>query len=178
MKIAGKLKDLTVNRDGTQNVTVTVNTDFAAAFDALKDKQITVEFKEAKKSRSLDANNFCWALCTEIGRALKPPLSKKEVYRMAIKAVGPYVQTPVSVWDVEKVKKRWESNGDGGVFEVVDNDGPGHKLCHLHFGSSTYSVKEMQVLLDWLTDQCLQMELPIPLSKEQEKELVERWGIK
>ena len=176
--MTGKLKDLTVNRDGTQNVTVTVNTDFAAAFDALKDKQITVEFKEAKKARSLDANNFCWALCSEIGRALKPPLSKKEVYRMAIKAVGPYVQTPVSVWDVEKVKKRWESNGDGWVFEVVDNDGPGHKLCHLHFGSSTYSVSEMRLLIEWLMDQCLQMELPVPLSKEQEKELVERWGIK
>ena len=176
--MTGKLKDLTVNRDGSQNVTVTVNTDFSKTFDALKDVPVSVEIKKAKKARSLDANNFCWALCTEIGSALKPPLSKKEVYRMAIKAVGPYVQTPVSVWDVEKVKKRWESNGDGWVFEVVDNDGPGHKLCHLHFGSSTYSVSEMQVLLDWLTDQCLQMELPIPLSKEQEKELVERWGIK
>lgn len=178
MKMTGKLKDLTVNRDGTQNITVTVNTDFAAAFDSLKGNPVTVEIKKAQKSRSLDANNFCWALCTEIGRAFKPPLSKHEVYRMAIKAVGPYFQTPVSVWDLENVKRRWESNGDGWVFEVVDNDGPGHKLCHLHFGSSTYNVEEMRILIEWLMDQCLQMELPVPLSKEQEKELVERWGIK
>lgn len=178
MKMTGNLKDLTVNRDGTQNITVTVNTDFAAAFDSLKDKPVSVEIKKAQKSRSLYANNFCWALCTEIGRAFKPPLSKHEVYRMAIVAVGPYLQTPVSVWDLENVKRRWESNGDGWVFEVVDNDGPGHKLCHLHFGSSTYNVEEMRILIEWLMDQCLQMELPVSLSKEQEKELVERWGIK
>ena len=176
--MTGKLRELTINRDGTQNVTVTVSDDFTKVFDSLKDKPVSVEIKKVSKARSKDANAFCWALCSDIGRAMNPPLGKEDVYRMAIKAVGPYVQTPVSVWDVEKVKKRWESNGDGWVFEVVDNDGPGHKLCHLHFGSSTYSVKEMQVLLDWLTDQCLQMELPIPLSKEQEKELVERWGIK
>ena len=176
--MTGKLKDLTVNRDGSQNVTVTVNTDFSKTFDALKDVPVSVEIKKAQKSRSLDANKFCWALCSEIGRAFKPPLSKDEVYRMAIKAVGPFFQTSINLWNLETVKRRWESNGDGWVFEVVDNDGPGHKLCHLHFGSSTYSVKEMQVLLDWLKDQCLQMELPIPLSNEQEKELVERWGIK
>jgi hypothetical protein len=176
--MTGKLKDLTVNRDGTQNITVTVNTDFAAAFDSLKGNPVTVEIKKAQKSRSLDANNFCWALCTEIGHAFKPPLSKHEVYRMAIKAVGPYFQTSVNLWDLENVKRRWESNGDGWVFEVVDNDGPGHKLCHLHFGSSTYNVQEMRILIEWLMDQCLQMELPVPLSKEQEKELVERWGIK
>ena len=39
----GKLRDLTVNRDGTQNVTVTVTDDFSKAFDALKDQEITVE---------------------------------------------------------------------------------------------------------------------------------------
>lgn len=178
MKMTGKLKDLTVNRDGTQNVTVTVNTDFSAAFDELKDKPVSVEIKKEQKSRSLDANKFCWALCSEIGNAFKPPLSKKEVYRMAIKAVGTYFQTSLYLWDVENVRRRWESNGDGWIFEVVDNDGTGKKLCHLFFGSSTYTVTEMQILLDWLTDQCYQMGLSIPLSKDEERKLVERWGMK
>ena len=34
--MTGRLKDLTVNRDGTQNVTVTISEDFSEAFDELK----------------------------------------------------------------------------------------------------------------------------------------------
>ena len=174
----GRLKDLTVNRDGTQNVTVTVTSDFAKTFDALKDKEITIEIKAASKGRSKDANASCWALCSEIGRALKPPQDKEDIYRMAIKAVGVYTQTQLLAWDVPKVKQRWESHGVGWFLEIVD-DVPGlvgHKTIHLYYGSSTYTVEEMRLLLEWLIDQCEQMELPIPLSKKEEAELLERWG--
>lgn len=176
--MTGKMRDLTVNRDGTQNVTVTVSDDFSAVFDALKDSPVFIEIKKASKQRSRDANAFCWALCSEIGRAMTPPLSKEDVYRMAIKAVGVYWQTPIPAFHVETVRKRWESHGDGWLFEVMDDDEPGRKLCHLYFGSSTYTVSEMQTLLEWLTDQCQQMGLAIPLSKKEEKEMLERWGRK
>ena len=176
----GRLKDFTVNRDGTQNVTVTVTADFSKAFDALKDKDVSVEIKKAGKGRSRDANAFCWALCSEIGRAMTPPLAKEDVYRKAIKAVGVYTETQLLAWDVPKVKSRWESHGDGWLFETVDDVHGliGHKTCHLYYGSSTYTVDEMRVLLDWLVDQAEQMEIPIPLSKKEEQELLERWGMK
>ena len=176
--MTGRLKDLTVNRDGTQNVTVTVSSDFTKAFDALKDQEVTVEIKKAGKGRSRDANAFCWALCSEIGKAMTPPLAKEDVYRMAIKAVGVYTETQLLIWDIQKVKERWESHGTGWFLEVVD-DVPGlvgHKTIDLYYGSSTYTVDEMRVLIDWLLDQCSQMELPIPLSKKEEEELLERWG--
>lgn len=176
--MTGRLKDLTVNRDGTQNVTVTVTSDFTKAFDSLKDKEVSIEITKAAKGRSRDANAFCWALCSEIGRAMKPPLDKEDVYRQAIKAVGVYTQTQLLVWDVKKVKERWESHGTGWFLEIVD-DVPGlvgHKVIHLYYGSSTYTVDEMKLVLDWLVDQCEQMELPIPLSKKEEAELLERWG--
>ena len=172
----GKLRDLTVNRDGTQNITVTVDEDFAKTFDALYGKDVSIEIKKASKARSKDANAFCWALCSDIGRALKPPLSKEDVYRMAIQAVGVYIDKVLTVWDVETVKTRWESHGTGWLFEVMDDAGPGKKLCNLYFGSSTYTVDEMRTLLDWLVDNAQQMEIPIPLSKKDEEELLERWG--
>ena len=62
------------------------------------------------------------------------------------------------------------------LFEVVDDDAPGRKLVRLYFGTSTYTVDEMRVLLDWLVDQAQQMELPIPLSKAEEEQMLERWG--
>lgn len=174
--MTGKLRDLTVNRDGTQNVTVTVSSDFSQTYEALKDKTVSVEIKKATHGRSRDANAFCWALCSDIGRALKPPQSKEDVYRMAIKAVGVYTEVVLYLWDVRTVERRWSSHGTGWFSEVVDDAGTGKKTVHLYYGSSTYSVSEMRVLLEWLIDQCQQMELPIPLSKKDEEELLERWG--
>ena len=172
----GKLQGLTLNRDGTQNITVTVEDDFAATFDALKDHPVTVEIKKASKGRSKDANAFCWALCSDIGRAMTPPMDKEEVYRRAIRAVGVYTPVTVVVWDLATIKRRWESHGVGWFGEVVDDAGTGKKLIHLYYGSSTYTVEEMKRLLDWLVDEAQQMEIPIPLSKAEEERLLERWG--
>ena len=111
---------------------------------------------------------------------MTPPLAKEDVYRMAIKAVGVYVETQLLAWDIPKVRERWESHGDGWLFVVVDDTHglTGHKFVHMYYGSSTYTVDEMRVLLDWLIDQCEQMQLSIPLSKKEEQELLERWGMK
>ena len=133
---------------------------------------------DISNGRSRDANAFCWALCSEIGKALTPPVPKDDIYRMAIKAVGVYIDKELYLWDVPTVRRRWESHGVGWLFEVVDDAGTGKKLCNLYFGSSTYTVDEMRVLIDWLIDQCRQMELPIPLSQKQTEELLERWGKK
>lgn len=176
--MTGKLRELTINRDGSQNVTVTVSDDFTSAFDALKDVPVTVEIKKAAKGRSKDANSMCWALCSLIGRSLNPPIDKEDVYRRAIKAVGVYTQTQLLAWDVPKVKKRWESHGTGWFLEVVDDAHGlvGHQIVNLYYGSSTYTVYEMQKLLEWLSDECRQMEIPVPLSKKEEQEMLGRWG--
>jgi hypothetical protein len=174
--MTGKLRELTINRDGTQNVTVTVTSDFSETFDKLKDSPVTVEIKKASKGRSKDANAFCWALCSLIGRAMTPPISKEDVYRMAIRAVGVYTQVTLLAWDVPTVRQRWEDRGTGWFMEIVDDSKTvGHKEVNLFYGSSTYTVSEMRVLLDWLVDQCQQMQLAIPLSKEDEEEMLKRW---
>lgn len=172
------LRDLTINRDGSTNVTFTTFEDVKNTFDALKDIPVEVTITKARKGRSKDANRFCWALCSDIGRAMTPPLAKEDVYRMAIKAVGVYWQREFPIFHLETVRRRWESGGEGWFMEVVDNGEPGRRLCNLYFGSSTYTVDEMRVLLDWLVDQAEQMQIPIPLSKKEEDELLERWGKK
>lgn len=174
----GKLREMLPLAGGEWLVSFVTRNHPGELFDRLKGKDVTVEIKKFSPGRSKDANAFCWVLCSDIGRAMTPPLSKEDVYRMAIKAVGVYIDKVLTVWDVETVRRRWESHGDGWIFEVIDEAGAGRKLCHLYFGSSTYTVQEMRVLLEWLTDQCRQMEIPIPLSKEDEKDLLERWGKK
>jgi hypothetical protein len=170
------LRDLTVNRDGSQNITVTVTEDFTKAFDALKGVPVNVEIKKASKGRSKDANAMCWALCSDIGKSMTPPLAKEEVYRMAIKAAGVHWQTSIPIFKISSVREKWEERGTGWFMEIVDDAEPGRKLVHMYFGSSSYTVDEMKVLLDWLIDQAEQMEIVIPLSRKQEQELLERWG--
>ena len=175
----GRLSGFSLNRDGTQNITVTVDADFSRTFDALKDKPVVVDIKKAGKGRSRDANAFCWVLCSEIGKALIPPVDKEDIYRRAIKAVGVYTPVPVKAEDVETVRRRWEGHGTGWIMETVDDSKiPGYKLVFLYYGSSVYSVSEMRVLIDWLVDEAQQMELPIPLSKAEEERLLAQWGMK
>lgn len=175
----GSLHDLTINRDGTQNITVTVSADFTNTFDSLKNGPVSVEIKKAGKGRSKDANALCWALCSEIGKAMTPPLAKEEVYRDAIRAVGVYTQTQLVAWDIPQVKARWESHGTGWFLEVVDDSIlPGHKTVNLYYGSSTYTVDEMRLLIEWLMDNARQMQIPIPLSKRESEELEKTWGVK
>ena len=176
--VTGKLREIIPLAGGEWIVSFVTRTHPGALFDSLKDKPVDIEIKKASKGRSRDANAMCWALCHDIGNAMTPPLAKEDVYRMAIKAVGVYTQTPLIAWDVDKVRQRWESHGTGWFLEVVD-DAPGlvgHKVVNLYYGSSTYTVNEMRLLLDWLVDQAMQMEIPIPLSKQDEEDLLERWG--
>lgn len=168
----GRLTGFSLNRDGTQNVTVTVVADFAGTYDKLKDEIVSVEIKKAPKHRSNDANAMCWAMCTEIGNAIQPPVPKEEVYRRAIREVGEYEPLPIREDAVETFQNRWAAKGTGWFAEVIDDSKlPGYKLVFAYYGSSTYDTSAMSRLIDYLVDDARQMGLKIPASKEQEDAL-------
>lgn len=66
----GKLRDLTMNRDGTQNITVTVQADFREPFDKLKDKDLDIEIKQHREKRSKNANAYFHVLVNKIAGEL------------------------------------------------------------------------------------------------------------
>ena len=172
----GRLTGFSLNRDGTQNVTVTVAADFAESYDRLKDDAVTVEIKKATKKRSRDANAMCWAMCSDIGNALRPPVPKEEVYRKAIREVGEYEPLPIRGDAVETFQRRWAAKGTGWFAEVIDDSKiPGYKLVFAYYGSSTYDTATMSRLIDFLVEDARNMGLPIPASKEQE-EMLAAWG--
>lgn len=51
-----------------------------------RDKKYKLEIKLFRKKRSLNANAYCWKLCTEIGNITR--LSKEEVYFNMLKHYG------------------------------------------------------------------------------------------
>lgn len=82
----GKLKDLTFGRNGEQNITVTVKGDFREMFDKLKDKDVRVEIKAWRNSRSKDANAYFHVLVNKIAEA--QGLGDDEVKRSLVVEYG------------------------------------------------------------------------------------------
>lgn len=171
----GKLKDLIRLAGGEWMITFTTRDDPRKLFDTLKEKIIRIDLKKFSPKRSKDANALCWALCSDIGKAMNPPLKKEDVYRMAIRAVGVYTDVEVKTWDVDTLIGRWSSHGEGWVADVIDDAGIGRKKVFLYYGSSTYTVDEMRVLLNWLVDQAEQCDIVIPLSKDEEERVLQQW---
>ncbi|MBR6030113.1 MAG: hypothetical protein IKP40_13600 [Clostridia bacterium] len=66
----GRLRDLTMNRDRTQNITVTVSADFRESFDRLKDKDLDIEIKVHREKRSRNANAYFHVLVNKIAQEL------------------------------------------------------------------------------------------------------------
>lgn len=175
----GSLRDLTLNRDGTQNITVTVTDDFRPQFDKLQGKDLDVEIRLRRKRRSPDANAFCWALCSDIGKALSPPLSKEEVYRMAIRDVGEFETLFVRADAVEDFQRSWSSAGTGWFAEVLDDSVfSGFKQVAAYFGSSTYDTRQMSRLLDYLLEDARLLGISIPLGRNELDRLIGDWHMK
>lgn len=172
----GKLKEVLPLSGDEWLVSFTTREHPGKLFDRLKGFLLDIDIQRADKKRSKDANAFCWALCSDIGKAITPPIDKEDIYRKAIRAVGVYTPVTVICWDVETIKSRWGSHGVGWFVDVVDDAGIGKKLIHLYYGSSTYSVSEMRLLLDWLIDEAEQMDIQIPISREEEERLLKQWG--
>ena len=173
----GKLKDLLRTASGEWVVSFTTKADPREIFNAFTDKDVNIEIKKASKHRTKTANDFCWAMCTDIGNALKPPVPKEDVYRQAIKDVGKFDTLHIREDAVETFRSIWYERGIGWFTEVVDySAAPGCKVVFAYYGSSTYNTEEMSRLIDYLKQDMENMNLPIPVSKEEEERLLTAWG--
>lgn len=174
--MVGKLKDLLRLSGGEWLMSFTTRADAGKVYERLKDQDVTIEIKKVTNPRSKDANAFCWALCTDIGKAITPPVPKEEVYRRAIREVGEYEPLPIKEKAVETFQNRWQTKGTGWFAEVIDDSKlPGYKLVFAYYGSSTYDTAAMSKLLDYLIDEAQQIGIQIPTSKETE-EMLKAWG--
>lgn len=175
----GKLKDFTMNVDGSQNITVTVQADFRESYDELKDKELEIEIKKASHRRSLDANNFFWHLCSEIANKTSKysKVSKEDIYREAIRAKGEYEPLLLREDAVERFINRWADKGSGWFADVIDDYKERYKIVHAYYGSSTYDTVAMARIIDYVVLQADDLGIPTITPKELEK-LLGRWTVK
>lgn len=174
MKTKGKLLDLSIGLDGKQRITISVDSDMREAFDDLQGDYISLEVKKWRKGRSLDANAYAWVLIDKLACALG--LTKREVYRAAIREIGGVSET-VCVPDraVDRLCEGWEKKGWGWQAERCKSKLVGCTNVILYFGSSTYDSRQMSALIDQLITECKAFGIET-LPPEQLAGMVDRWG--
>ena len=177
--MVGKLSGLTLNRDGTQNITVTVQADFSESYDELKEKQVEVTIKKASQLRSLSANAFLWHLCSEIAKKSSKYSNdgKVDVYREAIRAKGEFEPLLVKKIAFDKFSSRWANKGEGWFVDKIDDWGPEHSVVHAFYGSSTYDSLSMSHVIDYVVNIANDLSIPTITDKELER-MLGRWAKK
>ena len=110
--------------------------------EALAGKPLYFTLTDKRPKRSINANNLCWELCTQIAKAITPPIPKEEVYRRAIHDVGEFTQLMIREDALEAFQEAWSAKGTGWFVERVD-DAPlrDHIIAFAYSGSSTYDTK-------------------------------------
>ena len=172
----GRLTGFSLNRDGTQNVTVTVAADFGDRYDELKDAAVEVEIKKAHKHRSMEANRYAWVLIDQI--AARTHTKKSEVYRNAIREIGGVSKTMLMKEDAVPVfTEIWEKTGLGNQVEIISVDEFGWAEILVYFGSSTYNTAQMSALLDSLIQNAEALGIPTITPKEEER-MLGKWARK
>lgn len=172
----GRLKNLSVNQDGSQNITITVQSDFREMFDELIEKDIDVDIKRHSKRRSMDSNNLAWVLIDKLAEKLQK--KKTEVYREAIKDIGG-VSDIVCVRDfaVDKLITGWTHKGLGWQAETEPSKLPGCTNVTLYYGSSVFSTEQMNALIQSLIQDCNALGIPTMSQEEIDRSLA-LWGKK
>jgi hypothetical protein len=169
-----KLKDLTMNRDGSQNVTLTVSSDFRPLFDELAGKELDVEIKQHRKKRSLSANAYCWVLVDKI--AARSGVDKTSVYRETIRNIGG-VSDIVCCQDraVEALRSGWQAHGVGWITETMPSKLEGCTNVILYYGSSTYDTAQMSRLIDLLVNEAKELGIETATPQQLDR-LREEWA--
>ena len=170
----GRLTGFSLNRDGSQNVTVTVTADFGPMYDELKDVPVSIEIKKAVKHRSMEANRYAWVLIDQI--AAKLHLKKSEVYRNAIRDIGGVSRDMFMQTDAVPVfREIWEKQGLGNQVEVVDTEETGWTSIRVYFGSSSFDVSQFSAFLDSLIQDAEALGIPTITPKE-EATMLGKWA--
>lgn len=123
-----------------------------------KGKLLAVDIKQYRAKRSLDANAYCFVLCQKIAEVLRT--TKEEVYKKAIREVGQFEIIPIRNDAVNSWIERWSHKGLGWFAEVLeDSKLEGYKKVISYFGSSVYDSREMAILIDFIINECKELEI-------------------
>ena len=161
MRMTGFLRGISLNgRTKRPEITLEVDGD-AADIEKLSDKKLTVELKQYREKRSLDANAYYWVLVGKLADVLEQSnawvhnhMLRKYGQIMVIDDQGVYTVLPDSD-EAQKAIDEAETYHLKPTSQV--KPGKGGKMYRTYMmlrGSSEYDTKEMSRLIDGLVSEC------------------------
>lgn len=143
------------------------------ALDMKEGKRYTAELKQFREKRSKNANNYCWALLTELSEAVGVP--SVELYRNAVRDIAPYKDFTLTPDEAKTLQVAWGRLGIGWQTEQVDFTPDGERVViRAYYGSSTYTTKRMARLIESIVQDCKAVGIDT-LSERERSLLLEDW---
>lgn len=174
-----RARALQLARSFDGRVTMTVEIDRESVqqaqtlFDELRDAELSIDVKQYKERRSLDANAYFWTLCGKLAYKLGTP--KEDIYRSYIKDIGGNFDIVcVQETAAEKLQSGWARNGIGWTSDTLQSKIDGCVNVILYYGSSTYTTEQMSKLIDMAVYDCKQNGIETATPAELER-LIGRW---
>ena len=156
MEVNGKISNISLNLEKGRMVLsfeIEGQHNATALWEKYRNTELLdIEVKKHHESRSLNANNYMWALCEKIAQKLSregETYTKDDIYRDSIEKIGVFHDDDI---EPEKVKWRrtaWEMIGIGWITERVDFTQDGNReVIRFYYGSSRYNTAQMSRLID------------------------------
>lgn len=125
----------------------------------MKARKYTVEIKEHRERRSLDANAYAWQLIGKLAAKLSTNgvvITPEQVYREAIRDVGDnYEVIPIRDDALDRWREIWRGKGLGWVCEVIGKSKiEGYTNTRCFYGSSVYDKAQMSRLISIIVEEC------------------------
>lgn len=157
MKIKAQSINVRLTLDGNTEYIITSKDKPTTELDELmqiisKGQELSVEVKQYRQKRSLDANNYCWVLCQKLAEKLNS--TKEDIYKEAIRKAGQFDFIAVADRAVEQFVKAWQAKGLGWYAETMPSKIDGCKKVMVYYGSSVYDSKSMAHLIDYVVSEC------------------------
>ena len=172
MKISGRIVGANIDfRTGKPTISFEVNekNDFKAMVDEMKDiEKLSIEVKQYREKRSLNANAYAWKLIGEIADIVRA--GKDEIYIRLLKRYGQSELISVlSHVPIGNYVKYYEEAGESKL------NGKMFTHYRVYKGSSEFDTREMSVFIDGVVSEAkglgIQTETP-----NQIAEMKSRWG--
>ena len=167
-KITGALIDFATGKPKLELSVNEVN-DFKQLVDEMKDKErLSIEVKQYREKRSLNANNYAWKLITEIANILRA--SKEEIYLCMLRRYGQSELISVlSHIPIEHYVRYFEEAGESTL------NGKLFKHYRVFKGSSEFDSREMAIFIDGIISEAKNLNIQTE-TPNQIAEMKARWG--
>ncbi len=136
-----------------------------------QDKNKIFDLSEHSEKRSINANNYCWALIGKISQVMN--IDKEDVYKDYVKNRGIFRTITIDDNAKNTFITAWEKLGLGYICEEKGSS-RGFTDIIAYYGTSSYNTKQMAYFIDYVVQEA--QNLGIETKTEQEiNELKERW---